>query len=190
MITADWVAVGLTAFFCLVGYIAGFGKGLKFFTSGVFGFLISVLVCYCLGGFIYKLGFVQELLAKLIAAMTGKNGFCDFLIKIHIEVAVYYVVLFIIVSIIRVFAVLIIKSIVETDNAVLKVINRVLGMILFLAVFAMGALFVFHIISLLGGTTEAGFLEKLDGSFFRLDKVFEDNPVMTIIEYIRRSKLE
>lgn len=190
MITADWVAVGLTAFFCLVGYIAGFGRGLKFFTSGVFGFLISVLVCYCLGGFIYKLNFVQELLAKLIAAMTDKNGFCDFLIKIRIEIAVYYVALFIVVSTVRIFAVLIIKSIVETNNAALKVINRVLGMILFLAAFAMIALFVFHIISLIGGTTEASFLEKLDGSFFRLDKIFEDNPLMTIIEYIRRGKVE
>ena len=188
MITADWVAVGLTAFFCLVGYVAGFGKGLKFFTSGVFGILISLLVCYCLGGMIYKLTFVQELLAKLIKAMTDKNGFCDFLLKIHIEVAVYYVALFIIVSIIRAFSVLIIKSIVETDKALIKVINRVLGLILFAAIFAMTALFVFHVISLIGGSTEASFLEKLNGSFFRLDKLFENNPVLTIIRYIQNSK--
>lgn len=189
MITADWVAVGLTAFFCLVGVIAGFGRGLKFFTSGIFGFLISVLVCYCLGGFIYKLNFVQELLVKLVAAMSNKNGFCDFLIKIHIEIAVYYVSLFIIVSIVRIIAVLLIKSIAETDNAVFKVINRLFGVILFLTVLSMLTLFVFHIISLIGGNTEANFTAHLEGSLFKLNKLFENNPLMSIIKALKIQKL-
>ena len=132
---------------------------------------------------------MQALLAKLTGAMTGKNGFCDFLIKIHIELAVYYVALFIIVTTLRIIIVNVIKSIVETKNAVLKVINRILGMVLFVAVFAMGALFVFHIISLVGGSTEAGFLEKLNGSLFKLDALFNNNPLMSIIQHIRDAKL-
>lgn len=180
MITADWVAVGLVALFLIIGFLAGFGRGLKFFTSGIFGFIISVFVCYFFGGLIYKLEFVQSLLAKLIEAMTGKNGFCDFLIKIRIDIIVYYAALFTIVSLLRIIIVLIIKNIAEAQNAVMKIINRTLGMVLFAAVLVMLALLTFHIITFIGGTTAQGFAEMLDGSLFKLDVLFEKDLLVNI----------
>ena len=44
MLIADWVAIGLLAFFALLGLIFGFGKGLRFFTKGFFGFHFSATV--------------------------------------------------------------------------------------------------------------------------------------------------
>ena len=46
MILADWIAIAVVAAFILIGALVGFGKGLKFFTGGIFGIIISILVCY------------------------------------------------------------------------------------------------------------------------------------------------
>ncbi|MDE6001183.1 MAG: hypothetical protein K2G96_02540, partial [Clostridia bacterium] len=63
---------------------------------------------------------------------------------------------------------------------VFKVINKILGVILFLAVFTLIVLFVFQIISWIGGSTAANFLLKLDGSKFGIDKLFLNNPLMSL----------
>ncbi|MDE7439123.1 MAG: hypothetical protein K2N23_01255 [Clostridia bacterium] len=186
MILVDWIVLGLIAVFCLLGMLFGFGKGLKFFTGGIFGIIISIVVCYALGGLIYNFGFVQDGLNSMRVALANKgNGFCNFLLKIHIDVIVYYVALFIAVTIIRLIIVRVIKSIVEIDNPVLIVLNKTFGVILFVCVGFMLMLFVFWIISLIGGNTEANFLLKLSGSKLKIDWLFEHNPFMTIIKIIK-----
>ncbi len=186
MILADWIVLGITAFFCLLGMLFGFGKGLKFFTGGIFGFFISVVVCYALGGLIYNFGFVQDALNSMCTALAENgSGFCNFLLKIHIDVIVYYVGLFIAVTIIRLIIVKVIKSIVEIDNVFLIILNKTFGVILFVGVMFMLMLFAFQIVALIGGNTQADFLLKLSGSKLKLDWLFEHNPFMTIIKYIR-----
>ncbi len=186
MIIADWVIIALIVFLCIIGFIVGFGRGLDIFTRGFFGFIISIIVCYCLGGIIYEIAFVQELLEKLNNALLAKNtGFCNFLVKIHFDIIVYYVTLFIIVTIIRVIIVKIVKSIVEVDNVILRFINRMFGMVLFVCVLAVFVLITFQIISLIGGSTAEDFVLKLQGSKFKLVQIFENNPLMTIIKVIK-----
>ena len=105
--------------------------------------------------------------------------------KIHIDVIVYYVGLFIAVTIIRLIIVKVIKSIVEIDNVFLIILNKTFGVILFVGVMFMLMLFAFQIVALIGGNTQADFLLKLSGSKLKLDWLFEHNPFMTIIKYIR-----
>lgn len=186
MILADWIALGLIALFALLGMLFGFGKGLKFFTGGIFGIVISIVVCYALGGIIYNFGFVQDGLNSMrVALAENGSGFCKFLYNIHIDIVVYYVALFIAVTIIRIIIVRVIKSIVEIENVVLIILNKAFGVILFVGVMFMLVLLVFWIISLIGGNTEADFLLKLSGSKLKIDWLFENNPFMTIIKVIR-----
>jgi hypothetical protein len=185
MITADWVAIGFVAVFILIGFLAGFGHGLKFFTSGIFGIIISIFVCYLVGGLILQVTFVQELLAKLIEIMTDKNAFCDFLIKIHIDVVLYYVILFIVVQIVRIIIVAILKGIIEVDNIVFKVINKILGVALFLAILAAVTLLVFQLCYWIGGTTSESVSTFLNGSVFKLDKLYANNPINALIAYVK-----
>lgn len=187
MIIADWVVIGLIIFFCLIGFIAGFGRGLKFFTSGFFGFIISIIICYCLGGFIFRFAVIQELIGKLNTLLINKNNtVCKILLTIRIDMIAYYVSLFIIVSIIRIILVSIIKSLVEVENVFFKFINRTLGMVLFVFVLAVLVLFVFNIINIIGGTTEANFCSKyLVGSKLKLDVILEKRLLMEIIEFIK-----
>ncbi len=185
MVGADWVAIVIVLGVAVLGALWGFGRGLKFFTSGIFGILISIFVCYSIGGLVLKLTFVRELLDKFTGALTDKNGFCDFLLKIHIDIVVYYIALFIVVQLARILIVLIFKNVIEINNSVFKIINRVLGAIFLLAVLVLLTLVVFQIIYWIGGSTAAGFRLKLDGSFFKLDSLFENNPLCSLPDRVK-----
>ena len=182
----DWLILALLIVFCVFGMLFGFGKGLKFFTGGIIGFIISIFVCYALGGLILKLGFVKDLLFKFTDTLAQKgNGFCNFLIKIRIDIIVYYIVLFIIVSILRIIIVRIIKSVFEIENVALIVINKIFGIILFVTVYCMLVLTVFWIISLIGGGTAASFENTVSQSKIGLKWLYVNNPFMEIIKFIK-----
>ena len=121
----------------------------------------------------------------MIAAMSDKNGFCDFLIDIRIDLVVYYIALFTVVSIIRIIIVLIIKNISEADNTVMKVLNKAFGVVLFAAALIILTLTTFHIIALIGGNTADNFANLLSGSAFRLDKLFENDVLENVINNLK-----
>ena len=186
MIFADWLVIALIIVFCIFGMLFGFGKGLKFFTGGIIGIIISVFVCYALGGFILKLGFVQKMLTSFCNTLDAKgNGFCRFLLLIRIDVIVYYVALFIIVSLARILIVKIIKSVVEVENMALIIINKAAGVILFVVVFFMLLLLVFWIISLINGGVDGSVYASLKDSKIGLDSLYASNPFLEIIKFIK-----
>ena len=84
MLIADWIVIILIALFCLLGLGLGFGRGLKFFTKGIFGVFIAVFVCYCVGGLILNIGFVNELVTNLHTTFENGNGFFKFLASIFV----------------------------------------------------------------------------------------------------------
>ena len=187
MILADWIAIAVVAAFILLGALVGFGKGIKFFTGGVFGIIISILVCYLIGGMVLKIPFVQDILGKFIDALTDKNKFCDFLLKIHIEIVVYYLVLFIVVSALRVLIVFLLKRFVEIDRPVFKLINRLLGILFFLIILVLLTFLVFQIIYWIGGSAYTDFKQHLTGSFFKLDKLLDANPLASLPDWFREN---
>ncbi|MDE7087095.1 MAG: hypothetical protein K2O67_02770 [Clostridia bacterium] len=178
----DWIAIGVILVTVLLGSLLGFGKILKFFTSGIFGIIISVVVTYFCIGIVASWGFVQELMAKLLVAMqNANNGFVNFLINIGIERIILGVALFIIIQLLRIIIVRIIKGVFEINNVVFKVINRALGVILLAGIVCMIGLITFHIVDLIGGTTAENFRQSLTG-VFKLEWVFDNNPLKYIIE--------
>ena len=188
MILADWIVIGLLALFAILGMLFGFGKGLKIFTGGIFGIIISVFVCYALGGLIYNIGFVQNGLESFRNALAKNgNGFCKFLLNIQIDIIVYYIALFIVVSILRIVIVRVIKSVVEIDNMALIIVNKTLGVIFFAVVLLLALLFVFWIIALIKGGNAADF-PSLSDSKLKLDWLYEHNPFTTIIKVIKIRK--
>ncbi|MCM1545827.1 MAG: hypothetical protein NC033_02205 [Clostridiales bacterium] len=184
----DWVAIGVVLGAIAIGTLLGFGKQLKIFTGGIIGVLISLVVTYFSIGVVASWGFVQDIMLKLHNAMAGAdNAFVNFLIKIGIEKIILGIALFIIIQIIRVIIVNIIKGVMEADNVVLKTINRVAGAVFMLAVACMVTLIVFHIIQLIGGNTAGNFHQSISGSVFKLDWVYENNPLRFIVQKIGES---
>ena len=186
MILADIIVVVLIVISCILGMLFGFGKGLKFVTGGILGIIISVFVCYLLGGIIYNFAFVQNGLESFRGVLEAKdNKFCKLLLLIQIDIIVYYVALFIAVTIIRIIIVSIIKRIVEIENVVLIVINKTFGVVLFVGVTIILVLFVFWIVSLIGGGTAASLQATLSKSNIGLNWLYEHNPFMKMILVIK-----
>ena len=184
MILADIIAL-IAMLACLViGSVVGFGKGLRFLTGGVFGKIISVVVCYFLFGVVLNWEFVQALMLKLTTALSENGSWiCNLLLKIRIDLIAFALALFIVVQILRRIVVAIISGVMEIKNKFISVINRVLGVVLFLAFTAMAMLIVFQIIAWATGT-DGPFYQSLNGSAFGLDKIFANNPINSIFESV------
>ena len=185
MIFADYILLLLIVASIFLGAIFGFGKGLKWFTKGRFGKIISIVVCYFLFGVVLNWGVVQVLLGKFTAALEANgSGFCNFLLAIRIDLIVFAIALFIIVQILRIIVVAIIRKIMEIKNKFFIVVNKVLGVALFAGFAAMAGLIVFQIIAWISGA-EGPLYQSLQGSAFGLDYVFKNNPLNAFFESIR-----
>lgn len=169
MTIADWIAIAIVLGSIVLGIFVGFGSGLKFFTSGVFGFIIGLVVCAMFGTVFLDVGFIGDMLAKL-AANWADN---ELLTKMHLEVVIYYVALFFIVQLLRIIIVLIIKKLLEADKPIAKIINKTLGAILFLGLGILFSLLVFKIIGWVNGPTAESLYDSLKGSLFNLDGLFD-----------------
>lgn len=185
MITAD-VIVLVAFLLCLVfGSVLGFGKGLRLFTGGVFGRIISVVICYFLFGVVLSWGFVQDLLLKFTDMLAAQDSWiCNLLLKIRVDLIVFALVLFIVVQILRRLVVYIISNVMESNNKVISVLNRLLGVVFLIAFAIVFMLIVFQIIAWVGGT-DGAFSQNLTGSAFGLDNIFADNPLNSVFESIR-----
>ncbi len=185
MITADWISLAVIAAFALLGVLVGFGKGLRFFTKGIFGIIISVFLCFCFGGMIMSLGFVQSLLAKISSLWVGKENFwCELLAKIKAETVIFYLILFAVAQIVRLLITKFIQSFFEMDNKPMKIINKVFGALLFVAMLFLLGLFALYVISWVGGSTAQQVDTYLSGSNF-LGAMYRNNPVAGLWEYFK-----
>lgn len=179
MLLADYIMLGVIAVVAILGLVVGFSGGLKFFTSGIFGIVISVVVTYFLLGIVNSWQFVQDLLSKLNGMMGDLN---PTLVNI-IDQAILAVILFIIVQIVRIIIVKLIAGLFEIDNGFFKVINRILGIVVIAAVAVILGLLAFQIIYWVGGATAHDVAQALEGSVFRLDWLYENNPLRTLADY-------
>ena len=185
MITAD-IIVLITILFCLVGGAAlGFGRWLKILTGGVVGKIISVVICYFLFGIVLDWPFVKALTQKITDTLQADGSWiCQVLLIIRLDLIAFGALLFVIVQILRKFVVYLIANVMQVDNKVIRIINRVLGIVLLTAFMAILTLVVFQVVAWVMGT-EGGFYQSLQGSVFGLDKIFIDNPLNSVIESIR-----
>ena len=178
MVLADFIFIAGLVIFIILGLALGFGKQLSILTKGIFGIIISVVICYFIFGLVYNIPFVQALLEKFKQSLVEKDtAVVKLLLTIRIDIIVYAIALFVIVSIARLIIVAIIKNVMEIDTPVMKIINKVLGLILGVAVFFALGLIVMQIMYL---SSDGAVPEKMVGSFFRIDVIYANNPLTKI----------
>ncbi len=183
--TIDLIALGVGLFAVLSGLVMGFGKVLKLITNGFIGKIFTLVICYFLFGIVLKIGFVQELLAKLILTLSEKgNIICNLLIKLRIDLIALAVALFVVVLIINKLLVGLIKKFFEMDNKVMRVINKTFGVVLMCAFIVVLGLVAFQVLFWLTGA-QGGVYAFLEGSKFGIDKIYLNNPLNTVIEGVK-----
>lgn len=180
MILADWIFIGGIIACIIVGSLFGFGHLLKFITGGIVGIFISVLICYAFGGLILDIPAINGALTDL----ASKWAHIKWLSAIHLEIIIYYVVLFVVSMLLRKIIVKILQHVMETDVLFLKIINKVCGAVLFTALALLIMLFVFQIINWIGGETYTNFLLELSGSSI-VKPMFVNNPLDAIVKMTR-----
>lgn len=171
MIVADWVFLGIILGGLSLGALLGFGRVFKFFTTGIFGIIISIVVCFLIGAAFQ--GAAEPLLNKLANAITAnENWFCQFLCKINIQVVLYYVIMFAVVWVLRYIIVKIIKAVSESENKIIKVLNRLFGALLFLGMLLLVGFLIIRLIGWVGGDTAENFYNYLNSGLLGLGRLF------------------
>ena len=185
MILADFIALAIVILFAVTGVMVGFGKGLELATNGLVGIIISIVACYFFLGMITEIGFVQNFMLGIVNALKNDGAwYATVLLAIRIDVVCVAVITFVLVQLVRILIINIIRAVAETDLLVMKIINKVLGAVLFIACALALALIVFQIIAWIGGETAISFASSLKGSAFALDGLFEVNPLKSLIDMI------
>lgn len=180
MTLPDWIFLGCIILVAVFGGIVGLGKGLKALTSGkIKGTIISAVLCYLFGGMILQIPFVGRLLQDFAALWSG-----SLFSWVHFEVILYYILLFGVFCLLRILVVFVLQNILEMDVLVMRIINKVGGVILFAAVGILLMLFIFQIISWIGGNTAADFATKLAGSVI-VKPMFVNNPLDGIVNVVK-----
>ena len=184
MVIADWIFIAGILVFAGLGAFLGFGKQLELLTKGVFGIIVSVIICYFVFGLVYNIPIVQNLLLKFKEALAAtEKPFVNFLFKIRIDIIAYAVVLFLVVSALRLVIVYILKNVMEVDSKPIRIANKTLGVILGIAVFISIGLIVMQIVFF---ASDGAVPEPLQGSLFRLDRLYEHNPLAAqIIKWLK-----
>ena len=81
MTTIDAVTILSAIVFAGLGLAVGFARTLRFFTKGIFGFILSVFLCATFGGMVAGIPAVSDLIARLNTALTNAWSFLG---KIHL----------------------------------------------------------------------------------------------------------
>ena len=128
------------------------------------------------------------LLDKFVDLLDPSKWYFRVLRYIRIDIIVFAVVLYFIVRIVNKLLIALIAKFFETDNKGIKTLNRILGILLFIFMLFIFILIIFQIVAWVdGATVESSFYQKLEGSFLRLDRLYLNNPLMSIVESFKNS---
>lgn len=156
-----------------LGMMVGFGRTLRFFTDGVFGFIISIVFCFAFGGLIASIGPIAEGISWLNRWL---GGIWSFFSTIRLATIIYYVVLFLLVQLLRSLIVFALEKLFSIDILVMRILNSILGAILMVVVVLILLLLVFAIFEWFESTAFVqDMLVKLDGTF--LKTLYLNNPI-------------
>lgn len=179
----DWIFLGVMLIVIMLGSVLGFGKVFSWFVlNKIVRMLLAVFVCYTFGGMILGISVVNRMLTELASYWSH----IDFLTKIHLEIFIYYIVLFLITLIIISILAKLIRGLSEASYRPVKVINKLFGAIAFAALALAIMLLAFHIITWIGGDTSKNFLNMLQtdaGAILR--PLYENNPMTKLIEMVK-----
>lgn len=176
----DWIFLAIFLAIAVAGALIGFGRGLKFLTGGIVGVAISIVLCYFFGGMILDIPFVSGLLSDLAA----KWSHVSFLVTIRLEIIIYYIALFLLFTLARIIIVSIIKHITDSDVIVIRIFNKIGGVILFVGLAFLLMFFVFQIIHWIGDGTADSFRNLLRNSSNIVVRLYDKNPMKGLVDFV------
>ena len=184
IISLIFIALFIIVFIC--GMVNGFGKVLTFATKGIFGKIFTIIVWYSVFGLVLDMGFIKNLLNSFVNYLQeNPNIFTKALLFLRIELIAFAVGLFFVVKILLKLLAKIINFVMDSDVKAIVIINKVLGVIFSLILALLVVLIIFQILYWISGPT-GGVYEALSNTFLGLDRLYIDNPLLSIVERFMR----
>ena len=178
MVVADVIFLIAMLLALALGALLGFGKVFVLIMKGKLGYVFVFYFAYVITNLLYGIPSIKAGAVSMIESLTqGNNIFTQILLFIRIDFILLLLIVSLILVIFKIIFSLMVKNVFETDNKVLKIINRVVGSItMFLYAFSL-LLVVLQILYLVTWGVEGSYYQTLVGSFFGLDKLFANNPL-------------
>lgn len=180
----DWIFLGVLLVIAVLGAIMGFGKVFSLFVLNKYvRIFVAIFVCYTFGGMILSIPFVNQMLADLASNWSH----IKFLNLIHLEIIIYYIGLAIITIVLVIIFAKVVKGVSETNVKVIKILNKLGGVILFGALALILIFLVFQIIAWIGGNTDINFRNTLSQNANAIvGPLYANNPLLKLVEIIKR----
>lgn len=182
----DGITLAVILITTVIGVLAGFGNGLKFFSHGWMGRIVSVIICYFIFGLVLKIPFVEEAMSKFVAKLDENKWYLKILKYVRIDLIAFAVILYFVVQIAKRLLLGVIEKIFETNVWLMRILNKFLGAAIYLFILLLVTLIVFQIAYYIKGT-DGVIYAKIQGSLFGLDKLYSDNPLNAVIDSIRQA---
>lgn len=182
----DGITLAVILITTVIGVLAGFGNGLKFFSHGWMGRIVSIVICYFIFGLVLKIPFVEEAMAKFVAKLDENKWYLKVLKYVRIDLIAFAVILYFVVQIAKRLLLGIIEKIFEANVWLMRILNKFLGAAIYLFILLLVTLIVFQIAYYIKGT-DGAIYAKIQGSLFGLDKLYLDNPLNAVIDSIRQA---
>ena len=181
----DYIVLGILLISIILGLIFGLSKRIRRSPFGIVSILFALattytIVCMLLAIPQFK-NFLDEMNIKMLEA---NNPFLDFLVNIRINLIALIIIVLIIVLLVKHFVFNRIADLLELDNKLSKVLNKVFGVI-YSVIFSMAIILVaFQIVFLINGTSGVLY-DNIQGSLFKLDYIYENNPIVNVFRYFK-----
>ena len=170
----------------LGGIFGGFGKVIVFLTKGILGKILAGVICYSVFGFVLNLGFVVKIQASITNALNSDPGiFKKILLLSRIDLIAVAVGLYFVVRLLLKLLAKLVDTFMSAQNKVMKILNKTLGVVLAVGVMMIFLLIIFQIMYWISGPT-GGVFRALRSSFLRLDRLYLNNPLHSIIQSFKR----
>lgn len=184
MIVADSILIVAFGLSLGTGLVFGFGKVFKFTLKSIIGLVVCGYLAYLIANLIYNFQFIQSFSQRLISGLeANSNWFNDFLIRIRIDFIVLVAICFVILIIIRAVIAHYFGEISEIKNGVVKTIDKILGVVFTFALAFSLMLIVFQVIYACDHGIDGGYYPTLQGSFFKLDVLYSNNPLRAFLPF-------
>ncbi len=169
----DAITIVVAILLAGLGVVVGFGRTLRFFTNGIFGFIISIVFCFAFGGMIASIGPIADGISWLNEWL---GGIWSFFATIRLATIIYYIVLFLLVQLLRSLIVLMLEKLFSIDVLPMRILNGILGAILMVVAVFILLLLVLAIFELFDTSDFVqSMLNRLDGTF--LKTLYLNNPI-------------
>ena len=169
-----------------VGFFGGLGKVLTIVSKGIFGKIMTIVICYCVFGLVLDISSVKETLNDFVSSLKyNPNFFKDILLFLRVEMIAFVIGLYFFVRISLKLLARLVDICMSSDNKVLMIINKTLGIIFAVFFVFLFTLIVFQVTYWISGPSGAIY-EAVKGSFLGLDYLYLNNPLQSIIHHFIR----